>query len=63
MPGRARLFARDVPGIHVFQVAKRKTWMAGTSPAMTMNIIPSVGMARAKKKPGIAAGLFLIFVV
>jgi hypothetical protein len=25
-----------VPGIHVFQPASRKTWMAGTSPAMTV---------------------------
>jgi hypothetical protein len=24
-----------VPGIHVFAAAKGKTWMAGTSPAMT----------------------------
>jgi hypothetical protein len=24
-----------VPGIHVFSAAARKTWMAGTSPAMT----------------------------
>src|SRR5689334_20603763 len=24
-----------MPGIHVFSVRKRKTWMAGTSPAMT----------------------------
>jgi TctA family transporter len=24
-----------VPGIHVFALAKVKTWMAGTSPAMT----------------------------
>jgi hypothetical protein len=28
MPGR-------VPGIHVLAVLHRKTWMAGTSPAMT----------------------------
>ena len=28
MPGLA-------PGIHVFRSATRKTWMAGTSPAMT----------------------------
>jgi len=27
-----------VPGIHVFlSAAKKKTWMAGTSPAMTKN--------------------------
>jgi len=25
-----------VPGIHVFLAANIKTWMAGTSPAMTM---------------------------
>jgi hypothetical protein len=24
-----------VPGIHVFTAFKQKTWMAGTSPAMT----------------------------
>jgi len=24
-----------VPGIHVFAAPKRKSWMAGTSPAMT----------------------------
>jgi hypothetical protein len=24
-----------VPGIHVFPSARNKTWMAGTSPAMT----------------------------
>jgi hypothetical protein len=26
-----------VPGIDVFAAAKRKTWMAGTSPAKTIN--------------------------
>jgi hypothetical protein len=32
-----RVFALDVPGIHVLfrQVWQRKTWMAGSSPAMT----------------------------
>jgi len=25
-----------VPGIHAFGDSKRKTWMAGTSPAMTI---------------------------
>jgi hypothetical protein len=25
------------PGIHVFGATERKTWMAGTSPAMTKN--------------------------
>jgi hypothetical protein len=24
-----------VPGIHVFRLMRRKTWMAGSSPAMT----------------------------
>ena len=28
-----------VPGIHVF-LAKSKAWMAGTSPAMTTEVIP-----------------------
>jgi hypothetical protein len=31
-----------VPAIHVFGVAKRKTWMPGTSPAMTNEIFPNV---------------------
>jgi hypothetical protein len=26
-----------MPGIHVFYLPKNKTWMAGTSPAMTNN--------------------------
>jgi len=26
-----------VPGIHVFPVVQAKSWMAGTSPAMTAN--------------------------
>ena len=26
-----------VPGIHVLAASVRKTWMAGTSPAMTLN--------------------------
>jgi hypothetical protein len=34
-----------VPGIHVLPIAhrRRKTWMAGTSPAMTQNSINLVG--------------------
>ena len=32
MPGLA-------PGIHVFLFAEAKAWMAGTSPAMTMNAV------------------------
>jgi hypothetical protein len=28
-----------VPGIHVFLESESKTWMAGTSPAMTGNIL------------------------
>jgi hypothetical protein len=38
MTGSARLRA-DVPGIHV--LAAGKTWMAGTSPAMTKHKIVS----------------------
>ena len=37
-PGRSakRVFALDVPGIHVLNLTKsKKTWMAGTSPVMT----------------------------
>ena len=33
MPGQKRVFALDVPGIHA--LVSRKTWMAGSSPAMT----------------------------
>ena len=37
MPGKSakRVFALDVPGIHVFLGFISQTWMAGTSPAMT----------------------------
>jgi hypothetical protein len=40
MPGHSRskngvASLAYVPGIHVFQPANLKTWMAGTSPAMT----------------------------
>src|SRR5215470_734029 len=28
-----------VPGIHVFKLGRSKTWMAGTSPAMTRAVI------------------------
>ncbi|MEH2548204.1 hypothetical protein V1283_004849 [Bradyrhizobium sp. AZCC 2262] len=28
-----------VPGIHVFLFVKAKTWMAGTSPAMTASVV------------------------
>src|SRR5712675_429051 len=31
-----------VPGIHVFLPCEAKTWMAGTSPAMTENVVASV---------------------
>ena len=50
MPGQKRVFAPDVPGIHVLAMLKRgKTWMAGTSPAMTV-----VGEARGPPAPRIA---------
>jgi len=29
-----------VPGIHVFTTSGKKTWMAGTSPAMTESFEP-----------------------
>jgi len=32
MPGQKRVFALDVPGIHVFLPHEVKTWMAGTMP-------------------------------
>jgi hypothetical protein len=35
MPGQKRVLALDVPGIHVYLLDRVKTWMAGTSPAMT----------------------------
>ena len=36
-PGKSakRVFTLDVPGIHVSNRLRKKTWMAGTSPAMT----------------------------
>ena len=36
-PGKSakRVFALDVPAIHVFLVTSTKTWMPGTSPGMT----------------------------
>jgi hypothetical protein len=34
MPGQKRVFALGDPGIHAF-LAVTKTWMAGSSPAMT----------------------------
>jgi hypothetical protein len=30
-----------MPGIHVFGILPTKTWMAGTSPAMTDQLFPS----------------------
>jgi hypothetical protein len=36
MPGQKRVFALGDPGIHDLKAAARKTWMAGTSPAMTV---------------------------
>jgi hypothetical protein len=35
MPVQKRVFASRDPGIHDLKVAARKTWMAGTNPAMT----------------------------
>jgi hypothetical protein len=34
-----------VPGIHVFQAPTKKTWMAGTSPAMTAAFFESGSQA------------------
>jgi hypothetical protein len=39
-----------VPGIHVLVSASRKTWMAGTSPAMTMGKRQPRDHDRAKPK-------------
>ena len=47
MAGQKRVFALDVPGIHVLAMPKRrKTWMAETGPAMTV-----VGEARRLTVP------------
>ena len=35
-----RVFALDVPAIHVFFVTPTKTWMPGTSPGMTTSWTP-----------------------
>src|SRR6266478_1814638 len=39
-PGKSakRVFALDVPAIHVFGATGRKTWMPGTRPGMTMQL-------------------------
>jgi hypothetical protein len=34
-----------VPGIHVFQALLIKTWMAGTSPAMTVYSVAVAGLS------------------
>ena len=44
-----------VPGIHAFLTSASKTWMAGTSPAMTI-----VGMVKAKTPPGLLLAAFLL---
>ena len=41
MPGQKRVFALDVPGIHVLFLREVKTFMAGTSPAMTGIFYPT----------------------
>jgi hypothetical protein len=53
MAGQKRVFARDVPAIHVLPVAEfRKTWMPGIKPGMTSNYldIPSDEALRFKLK-------------
>jgi hypothetical protein len=35
MPGQKRVFALDVPGIHVLSSGRQKRGWPGTSPAMT----------------------------
>jgi hypothetical protein len=42
-----------VPGIHVFHAAT-KTWMAGTSPAMTVNVIGKIHYADFSTKRRLA---------
>ncbi|MGF6500021.1 hypothetical protein ABIB78_003708 [Bradyrhizobium sp. I1.14.4] len=37
-----------VPGIHVYAYTEGKTWMAGTSPAMTVSEDPSIPKAIAQ---------------
>jgi hypothetical protein len=39
-----------VPGIHVFAGVDRKTWMAGTSPAMT-RYLPEIGWRKLSVSP------------
>ena len=50
-----RVFAPDVPGIHVLQhLREEKTWMAGTGPAMTT----SAGIAEERPYAASAALAF-----
>ena len=39
-PAKGRSDRKLVPGIHIFETALRKTWMAGTSPVMTVTKVP-----------------------
>ena len=43
-----------VPGIHVFFLAAARTWMAGTSPAMTMNLALSIVSQSALNVSGVS---------
>jgi hypothetical protein len=50
MPGHSRskngvLSHAYVPGIHVFCILLIKTWMAGTSPAMTVSGVAVMGLS------------------
>jgi hypothetical protein len=48
-PGHAEKFQivmpGFMPGIHVLSLSTRKTWMAGTSPAMTRNLLRAFAAA------------------
>src|SRR5260370_20443435 len=63
MPGTSsakRVFALDVPGIHVFLVVEsEKTWMAGTSPAMTVFVLlrrDRLGVGRQARQQRLQGG-------
>jgi hypothetical protein len=65
MPGHSSLLCADgvnlaaMPGIHVFLSDAAKTWMAGTSPAMTaIKSIPHRFGMRMGRARGLAEKLF-----
>jgi hypothetical protein len=54
-----------VAGIHVLSFSKRKAWMAGTSPAMTIlhDCLPGTFPAALRSNPSVPANFGSIFMI